>query len=387
MSYKWAQSAGPAGAVFSRTTSATPTISNLIAGVYVFDLVVTDNDGAASSVGRTLVTVKKSANNKPPKASAGGYQTITLPKTSVKLSAVNSYDPDGKIVSYKWTQSAGPAGAAFSSTTSATPTVSKLIAGVYVFDLIVTDNDGTASSRGQTLVTVKKSANNKPPRASAGGYQTITLPKTSVKLSAVNSYDPDGKIVSYKWTQSAGPAGAAFSNSASSTPIVSKLKAGVYVFDLVVTDNAGAASSTGRTQVTVFQPTLSAMRTSNPSIAKLANMRDHHAEKDSLFGKNMVTTAVSVPGKLKVDAEQTGFRIYPNPVHHVLRISFNKAFSGKTALRVISMNGQVVKTFHADASSGKVSETVNVEGLGAGVYLIQLLEDGEIRGSEKMIKY
>lgn len=245
-SYQWTQFGGPSKATFNNPTAVTPTISNLVAGVYVFDLTVTDNNGGKTK-GRTQVTVK-AADNKPPKASAGGYQTIKLPTNSVKLNASSSYDPDGNISSYQWTQFEGPSKADFNSITAVMPTISNLVAGVYVFDLSVTDNDG-AKSTGRTQVTVKP-ADNKPPRASAGGYQTIKLPTNSTELNASGSYDPDGSISSYQWNQFDGPSKVTFSSTTAMTPTITNLVTGVYTFDLTVTDNDGS-KTTGRTQVTV----------------------------------------------------------------------------------------------------------------------------------------
>jgi hypothetical protein len=83
---------------------------------------------------------------------------------------------------------------------------------------------------------------NQSPSVNAGADQGITLPASSVQLSG-SATDGDGTIASYAWTQIAGPAGAAFSNSTAATTTVSGLTQGSYTFRLTATDNAGATGS------------------------------------------------------------------------------------------------------------------------------------------------
>ncbi|UOQ68636.1 malectin domain-containing carbohydrate-binding protein [Hymenobacter volaticus] len=87
-----------------------------------------------------------------PTANAGPNKAITLPTNSTTLNG-SGFD-DGPIASYTWTQVSGPNNATFSSKTVAQPTVSGLVAGVYVFSLVVTDNSGQSSAASQTTVTV-----------------------------------------------------------------------------------------------------------------------------------------------------------------------------------------------------------------------------------------
>lgn len=369
VSYQWAQVSGPAQATFSSMITATPKIGNLVPGVYVFDLTVKDNFGAADK-GRTQVTVKASTVNETPRANAGGYQTVILPVNSATLTGSFSYDPDGKIASYHWVQISGPAPAKFSALTSATPQISNLVAGVYVFDLTVKDNYG-ATDKGRTQVTVKNIVINKAPRANAGGYQTITLPTNSVILTGASSYDPDGEIASYRWTQASGPTQAIFSNTVTANPKVSDLVAGVYSFDLTVKDNDGSSAS-GRTQVTVTQPALYELNGYQPS-AKLGSLMRYQIPK----------TAV----KLKTDSQQTTLQIYPNPVHDKLHISLNNYTIGKNVIRIISMSGSVIKNVSIGESKGSLSKVIDTRGIIPGVYLIQLLNNQVLKDSKKIIKY
>ena len=154
--------------------------------------------GSAFDVGADEYASGTSANVAPT-ANAGADQTITLPATTVTLNGTGSTDSDGTIKSYKWVQTSGPVTVTFSSTTVASPALSKLTAaGTYVFTLTVTDDDG-ATATDQVTITVN--AANVAPTANAGTDQTITLPTTTVTLNGTGSKDSDGSIKTYKWLQ------------------------------------------------------------------------------------------------------------------------------------------------------------------------------------------
>ncbi|WP_375434373.1 malectin domain-containing carbohydrate-binding protein [uncultured Hymenobacter sp.] len=183
--HTWTQVSGPNTATFTSKTVAQPTVSGLVAGVYVFSLVVTDNAGLASAADQMSVTVN-SATNTAPVANAGADKTVTLPTSSVTLDGSGT-DTNGQIASYAWTQVSGPNTATFTSKTVAQPTVSGLIAGSYVFSLIVTDNGGLASAADQMTVTVNSTGGTAVYRIRAGGGQITTSLGTFL---ADQSYQP-----------------------------------------------------------------------------------------------------------------------------------------------------------------------------------------------------
>ena len=79
--------------------------------------------------------------NKPPIANAGLDQVITLPTDSVLLDGRTSSDPDGIISEWLWTKISGPASFNIIKPTDSLAKVKALVAGTYLFELKVTDND------------------------------------------------------------------------------------------------------------------------------------------------------------------------------------------------------------------------------------------------------
>jgi chitodextrinase len=97
-------------------------------------------------------------------------------QTSVTLDGSASFDPDGTIVSYQWTQIAGPSISSITNSTSVKATASNFVVGIYQYQLTVTDNQGATASDTMQL-TVNKA--NTAPKANAGPDQTIQLPGTT----------------------------------------------------------------------------------------------------------------------------------------------------------------------------------------------------------------
>lgn len=234
-SYSWSQTSGPAATVSGQTT-ATLNLTNLIEGTYVFTLTVTDNQGATGS-DQVIVTVNAAAVNQPPMVNAGTDITVNLPTSTANLTGTAS-DSDGSISSYLWEKISGPS-VTLTNTSSATVSLSALVAGTYVFRLTVTDNQG-ATSFDEVTVTVI--AFNQPPIANAGADFVITLPTSTTNVSGSGS-DPDGSITNYGWSQISGPNTATLINASTPTLTASGLIEGTYRFRLTVTDNQGATGS------------------------------------------------------------------------------------------------------------------------------------------------
>ncbi|MEO5942516.1 MAG: T9SS type A sorting domain-containing protein [Ferruginibacter sp.] len=186
--------------------------------------------------------------NVPPVANAGSNQTITLPANSVTLAGTGT-DSDGSISSYAWSQVSGPSTATINTPATAITIIKNLVSGVYTFQLKVTDNAGATSTANVTVTVNTAPLANIPPVANVSNNQTITLPVNSVTLTGSGT-DADGTVKSYLWSKISGPNGSSFSQASSATTVVNGLIAGVYIFQLKVTDNVGA-TGVATTQITV----------------------------------------------------------------------------------------------------------------------------------------
>ncbi len=228
-SYAWVQTAG-ATVVLTGAATATPTfIAPNASGTLTFVLTVTDNSGATAS---DMVSVSV---NLPPVAEAGPDQAVTSGVT-VTLNGAGSYDPDGTIVSYAWTQTAG-APVVLGGANTATPSfTAPATAGTLSFRLTVTDNAGSSASAVVNIVV------NMPPVANAGPDITVKS-KSIVTLNGTGSYDPDGAIVSYAWTQTEGTP-VVLGGAGTATPgFTAPNSAETLAFRLTVTDDKGISVS------------------------------------------------------------------------------------------------------------------------------------------------
>jgi CSLREA domain-containing protein len=128
--------------------------------------------------------------NLAPFAKAGD-DIIVSPNSTVNLSAVQSYDFDGNLDSYLWTQTAGATVNLNNADTINSWFTAPDASGTLTFELAVTDND-LAEAQDTVDVIV-----NRPPIANAGDDIYIPAGETGY-FSAALSTD-DGTIVSYEW--------------------------------------------------------------------------------------------------------------------------------------------------------------------------------------------
>jgi len=189
-----------------------------------------------------------------PVADAGPNQTVGE-GVEVVLNGSNSFDRDGSIVSYQWTQTGG-APVDLSDPSAAEPVFMPpdvgMGGGAFMFQLMVTDNDGQQSAPDSCIVNVTWL--NAPPVASAGTDQTIRHAGETVTLDGSNSFDEDNGIASYQWTQTGEPQ-VALSDSGAIRPTfeMPEIAGGASLtFQIEVTDNGGL-KDTDESLVTMYK--------------------------------------------------------------------------------------------------------------------------------------
>jgi len=176
------------------------------------------------------------SSNVPPTANAGPDQSVSAGAT-VTLTGAASSDPDGSIVSYNWSQTAGTA-VTLSGTGQGRTFTAPGSAGTLTFSLTVTDNNGATSTADTVDIVV--SAGNVAPVANAGADQQVVTGAV-VTLDGSASSDSDGTVVGYSWSQTAGSA-VTLSGSGATRTFVAPAGGQTLTFSLTVTDNNGAVS-------------------------------------------------------------------------------------------------------------------------------------------------
>ena len=208
LTYAWAQTGG-ANVVLSGNTTATPTFTapqQLAADAeLVFNLTVADTRGL-DSTDTVTITVTAAPNN-PPVADAGNAQSVPE-GAAVTLNGSGSSDPESQTLTYAWTQAAG-ANVVLNGNTTATPTFTapqQLLADAeLVFSLTVADTRGLDSTDTVTITVTAapKVAPNAAPIANAGAAQIVDE-GVRVTLNGNGSSDPEGRPLTYSWTQADG---------------------------------------------------------------------------------------------------------------------------------------------------------------------------------------
>lgn len=245
INYNWTKIAGPSSYLFVSPSSSLCKVRNLEAGEYHFVLLVTD-DGGLVDADTTIIFVDTMPVNHAPIANSGIDINLTIPVSVSNLDGSGSTDPDNNIVSYAWTKISGPSVVTIQNPVNVQTPIGGLQVGQYRFELVVTDAGGLFS-KDTVLVTVNQIPGI-PPVAVAGNdltqiynLQTCTTEPSSLTLDGSASFDPDGTIVHYQWSQISGyGTDAVIANPSAPITTISNLSSGHYEFRLLVTDNNGA---------------------------------------------------------------------------------------------------------------------------------------------------
>jgi hypothetical protein len=252
LSWQWTQVAGPpvtlSNAAGSALTFTAPSLSGGFGSqVLTFALTVTNSVGTSSSTLNVTVTNV----NHAPTAHASAPAAVNE-GAAITLDGTGSFDVDGDALTYAWVQVGGPA----VSANGAGPTLSfnaPMLAGglgaavALQFELTVSDGALTATES----VTVLVEQLNHAPNALAGVDRSVA-PGATVVLSAAGSSDPDGDLLSYSWTQTAGAPVTLTAGTLGTASFTVPGTAGPLVFTVQVAD--GQLVSSASVTINVIVP-------------------------------------------------------------------------------------------------------------------------------------
>ena len=199
-------------------------------GTYVVRLTVFDDSNTSTNSASDEIKVNV---NYLPIADAGP-DLIGAPGQSLYLDGSGSVDPDGKIKSFKWDFGDGLTGKG-----------SNVLHRYYkpgIYSALLTVLDDSGHKDAVSFDEVKIFINQSP--VAIAGKDLIIAPNETVCFDGSRSFDPDGKIIFYKWSFSDGK------ESNNSVRVCREFsKPGIYSATLTVIDNSQVDNSSAQDKV------------------------------------------------------------------------------------------------------------------------------------------
>jgi len=226
------------------TGARTPylTVGNLEQGIYNFLLKVTDS-GGQSSTDQVAVYVKAPLNV-PPKSNAGQDDEYSLPLAYITLQGSGETSTsNNKITAYQWSQLSGPKSLNISKPARPATNVTGLVAGKFVFQLMVIDNIGNNGT--DTVTIVINEDRNQAPVAVIKKPGLLEHPVSVLYLDGSESSD-DLAIEKWEWWRNENSLAAGKTVGSRNTSVLTlvDLVPGVYSFSLKVSDGQGKSNTT-----------------------------------------------------------------------------------------------------------------------------------------------
>jgi hypothetical protein len=205
-----------------------------------------DNDGAFDT-DKVEVRVEKAWNLYPYADAGGPYSGVVTEgiNTTISFDGSKSRDPDGYIVGYKWSFDNNQPGGYYETEWLTTPKTTYQFSkpGIYSVTLRVKDNEGKTMIDSTFLYLTR---NQKPVAVAKEPYSGrdvyAGLVNEPIKFDGSASFDPDGRIVSYRWDWTND---GSWDTAWSYNPIASHSYSfkGNYTVKLEVKDNHGATDT------------------------------------------------------------------------------------------------------------------------------------------------
>jgi len=103
----------------------------------------------------------------------------------------------------------------------------------------------------------------------------------------------------------------------------------------------------------------------------------------AVFSKTQLTPATSIRSA-QADLIQTA--LYPNPTSGISQLVLTTENTSNATIRVVDINGRTVMELNQTIETGIETINLDLSGLGAGVYFVQVNGTG-FQSSQKLIKY
>ncbi len=258
--------------------------SALTPGDYRLNLAVTD--GSLSAEVSTTITV--TSDNIPPVANAGEDKVINL-GIALELDGSASSDADGDKLQYKWHVVSTPATSTYENHNDFN-TFNKFsfmadVMGQYVLALQVFDGLNYST---MDQVHIEVIENQKPVAVLPGDIAIQNIgPQT---ITSTESYDPEGKVLTYSWQMIAKPEGSAataLSPTGIATTQFTVDLAGTYIIQLIVND--GVNDSLPATMSVVYTPEVWYERNVTGQLINAAGLPVPMAKVDGFFQKEVTS--------------------------------------------------------------------------------------------------
>ena len=286
-SYSWQQIDSSGYSVtLSNTAIAQPTFTAPAVAAdtnLIFQLTVTDNDGAQGSATVTITILY----NNPPTANAGANQSVNEGATvQLDASASSDLEDEASSLTYSWQQvdSSGytitlsDANIANPIFTAPNPAANTDL----IFQLTVTDSLGKSSDANATITVIY----NNPPEANAGGNQSVNEGATvQLDASASSDLEDAASSLTYSWQQvdSSGYT-ITLSDATAATPSFTAPNPAAntdLIFQLTVTDSLGKSSDANATISVIYNNPPEANAGGNQSVNEGATVQlDASASSD-----------------------------------------------------------------------------------------------------------
>ena len=229
---------GDATADFNDGTGTSASRSFATSGDYPIRLRVVDNNGAVSTVTKT-VTV----SNRLPSATFTVSPASPLSQEAVKFTSTAT-DPDGTITAWAW-DTDGDATADFNDGTGSTATKTWATPGDRVVRLRVTDNKG-----GSSIGTATVRVGNRPPVASFTVSPDSIFEGDAVTLTSTAT-DRDGTVGQQAWDLNND---GAYDDATGASASLTASPPGTYTVGLRAVDDRGAVHTVSQTYMVAERP-------------------------------------------------------------------------------------------------------------------------------------